>query len=157
MLKSYCLIISFTGISPKQHIRIEEIQIYKSAHHNILRAKLLQLCLTLCDPMDCIFSAHGILQSKMLSLLPCSPPGDLPDLNSGIEPTSAMSPALAGGFFTTSATWEAPSPPAPNSWEAPHSITENTKNLSISNVEGLVLIKYIITDFVIYYHSAIFI
>ena len=31
--------------------------------------------------------------------------GDLPD--SGIEPASLMSPALAGGFFTTSATWEA--------------------------------------------------
>ena len=33
------------------------------------------------------------------------PPGNLPD--SGIEPTSLMSPALAGGFFITSATWEA--------------------------------------------------
>jgi len=32
-------------------------------------------------------------------------PGDLPD--PGIEPESLMSPALAGGFFTTSATWEA--------------------------------------------------
>ena len=31
---------------------------------------------------------------------------DLPD--PGIEPESFMSPALAGGFFTTSATWEAP-------------------------------------------------
>ena len=35
--------------------------------------------------------------------LPCPLPGDLPD--PGIEPTS---PALAGGFFTTSTTWEAP-------------------------------------------------
>ena len=32
-------------------------------------------------------------------------PGDLP--NSGIKPTSLMSPELAGRFFTTSATWEA--------------------------------------------------
>ena len=32
----------------------------------------------------------------------CSPPGDLPDL--GIEPVSLKSPALAGGFFITSAT-----------------------------------------------------
>ena len=31
--------------------------------------------------------------------------GNLPD--SGIEPMSLMSPALAGGFFNTSATWEA--------------------------------------------------
>ena len=32
-------------------------------------------------------------------------PGDLPDL--GVELVSLVSPALAGGFFTTSATWEA--------------------------------------------------
>ena len=37
--------------------------------------------------------------------LPCPPPGDLPD--PGIEPVSLMSPAVAGGFLTTSATWEA--------------------------------------------------
>ena len=37
--------------------------------------------------------------------MPCPPPGDLPD--PGIVPTSLTSPALAGGFFTTSATWEA--------------------------------------------------
>ena len=37
--------------------------------------------------------------------LPCPPPGDLPDL--GVEPESLTSPALAGGFLTTSATWEA--------------------------------------------------
>ena len=28
--------------------------------------------------------------------------------NPGVEPASLMSPALAGGFFTTSTTWEAP-------------------------------------------------
>ena len=37
--------------------------------------------------------------------LPLPPPGDLPD--PGIEPGSLTSLALAGGFFTTSATWEA--------------------------------------------------
>ena len=37
--------------------------------------------------------------------LPFSTPGDLPDL--GIEPVSLTSPALAEGFVTTSATWEA--------------------------------------------------
>ena len=37
--------------------------------------------------------------------LPCPSPGDLP--KPGIEPASLLSPALAGGFFTTSATWEA--------------------------------------------------
>ena len=38
--------------------------------------------------------------------LPCPPPGDLPD--PGIETESLSSPALAGIFFTTSATWEDP-------------------------------------------------
>ena len=37
--------------------------------------------------------------------LPCPPLGDLPNL--AIEPESLMSPALAGGFFTTRAAWEA--------------------------------------------------
>ena len=37
--------------------------------------------------------------------LPCPLLGDLPGI--GIEPVSPVSPALAGGFFTTSATQEA--------------------------------------------------
>ena len=37
--------------------------------------------------------------------LPCPHPEDLP--NPGIELVSLMSPALAGGFFITRATWEA--------------------------------------------------
>ena len=35
----------------------------------------------------------------------CPPPGDLPDPE--IESMSLISPALAGRFLTTSATWEA--------------------------------------------------
>ena len=42
-------------------------------------------------------------REEYLSGLPFPPPGDLPD--PGIEPTSPVSPVLAGGFF--SATWEA--------------------------------------------------
>ena len=72
-------------------------------------AKSLQLCLTLCDPMDCSHSGssvHGILQQEYWSGLPCPPPGDFPD--AGTDPTSLTSPALAGEFFTTFVTWEAP-------------------------------------------------
>ena len=47
----------------------------------------------------------GFSRQECWSGLPCPPPGDLPD--PGIEPVSLMSPALAGGSFTTSATWEA--------------------------------------------------
>ena len=37
--------------------------------------------------------------------MPCPSSEDLP--NSGTEPVSLTSPPLAGGFFATSATWEA--------------------------------------------------
>ena len=37
--------------------------------------------------------------------LPFCSSGDLPD--PGIEPMSLLSPELAGGFFATSATWDA--------------------------------------------------
>ena len=72
-----------------------------------MHAKLLQLHLTFCDPMNCSphdSSVHGILQAGILELL-CPPPGDL--LDSGIEPISLTSPVLAGRLFTTSATWGA--------------------------------------------------
>ena len=44
----------------------------------------------------------GFSRQEYWNGLPCPPPGDLPDL--GIQPTSLMSPALAGVFFTTAAT-----------------------------------------------------
>ena len=50
----------------------------------------------------------GFSRQECWSELPCPPPGDL--RQSGIEPTSLLSPAQAGGFFTTGATWEAPAP-----------------------------------------------
>ena len=46
----------------------------------------------------------GFPKQEYWSGLPYPPPGDLPD--PGIEPASLTSPALAGGFFTTSAPWE---------------------------------------------------
>ena len=60
-------------------------------------AKLLHLCLTLCDSGDCSqsgSSVHGILQARILEW-GCLLPGDLP--KPGIEPASLLSPALAGG------------------------------------------------------------
>ena len=45
----------------------------------------------------------GFSRQEYWSGLPCPPPGDLPDPE--IEPMSLTSPAMAGKFFTTSATW----------------------------------------------------
>ena len=46
----------------------------------------------------------GFTKQEYWSRLPYPPPRDLP--NSGIEFTSPTSPALAGGFFTTKATYQ---------------------------------------------------
>ena len=48
----------------------------------------------------------GFSRQEYWSGLPCPFPGDFPE--PGIEPMYLTSPALAGRFFTTSATWEAP-------------------------------------------------
>ena len=53
----------------------------------------------------------GLSRQECWSGLPFPSPGDLPD--PGIQPTSLTSPALAVGFFTTSAPWEALMKPVP--------------------------------------------
>ena len=81
-----------------------------SAHALPLRvccAKLLQLRLfaTLWTVACQAPLSMGFSRQESWSGLPGPPPGDLP--NPGIEPESPVSPALADGFFTASATWEA--------------------------------------------------
>ena len=74
-----------------------------------MRAKLLQSLLTRCDTMDC--SLPGSLES------PWDSPGKNTEVGchallrgtfptQGYNPPSPQSRALAGGFYTTSATWE---------------------------------------------------
>ena len=63
-----------------------------------------QLCPTLCDPMDCNSLSMEFSGLEYWSGLPFPSPGVPPD--PGIEPIALTSPALAGGFFTTSITWE---------------------------------------------------
>ena len=66
----------------------------------------VQLCSTLWTVARQAPLSMGFSRQEYRTGLPCHPPGDLPDL--GTEPTSLMSPALACGFFITSAAWEAP-------------------------------------------------
>ena len=67
---------------------------------------VVQSCPTLCDPWTVACQAPlamGFSRQEYQSGLPCPPPGDL--LDPGIEPTSLIKPpALAGMFFTASAT-----------------------------------------------------
>ena len=75
----------------------------KEAWPRRVRVESLQ-CVRLCeDPLSMRFS-----RQEYWSGLPCPPPGNLP--NPGIEHASLMSLAFPGGFFTTSATWEAHGP-----------------------------------------------
>ena len=63
------------------------------------RAESFQSCLTVAPQAPL---SMGFSRQEYCSGLPCPPPGDLSDPE--IKPASLTSPALAGGFFPTSAT-----------------------------------------------------
>ena len=64
----------------------------------------VRLCVTLWTAARQAALSMGFSRQGYWSALPCPPLGDL--LDPGIEPVSLTSPALAGGFFNISATWE---------------------------------------------------
>ena len=70
-----------------------------------MHAKLLQLCPILSDPKNCslsVSSVHGILQARILEWVA------MPSSRGFSQPrNSLVSSALAGRFFTISASWEA--------------------------------------------------
>ena len=78
-----------------------------------VHAKSLQLRLILCSPMDCSTPgspAHGVFQARILEWVAISSSrgsSQSLDLEDPHKRHAFLSPALAGGFFTTSATWEA--------------------------------------------------
>ena len=77
--------------------------------HKCTCAKSIQSCPTLCSPVDYAprgSSVKGFPRQEHWSGLPFPSLGDLPDPE--IEPASLAPLALAGGFLTTSAAWEAP-------------------------------------------------
>ena len=80
------------------------------------------------------FSVYEILQARILEWVGIS--SSRGSSEPGIEPVSPMSPALAGRFFTTSATWEAPM----NQWK------KEWKRKSLSRVRvnqyGYTVISY---------------
>ena len=89
----------------------EKCKAISSHDYTCVCAKSAQSCPTLCVPIDCSLlgsSVHGILQAKMLEWVAI--PSSRDRFNPGIKPESPTSPTLAGGFFTTSITWEALEP-----------------------------------------------
>ena len=81
-------------------------------HYMLLLCSDAQSYLTLCDPMDCSLpgsSVHGILQARILEWV-AIPFSRGYSGNQGTKlhlSLSPKSPPSAGGFFTTSAAWEA--------------------------------------------------
>lgn len=86
--------------------------------------------LTLCHPVDCSprgSSAHGVPQARTLrlrSLLQGS------SQLSWIEPTSAVSPALADGFFNRSCQW------SPGYW-IPDRMSFSVRNFEVINCPSI--------------------
>ena len=66
----------------------------------------VRLCAALWTVARQVHLSMGFSRQEYLSELSRSPPGALPDPE--IKPSSLLSPALAGRFFTTSATWCTP-------------------------------------------------
>ena len=64
-----------------------------------------QSCLTLCDPMDCSPPGSAVRRDRKNTGVGCHDLLQGIFLTQGLNPN--LSPALAGGFFTISATWEA--------------------------------------------------
>ena len=72
-----------------------------------VHAQLLSLVLLFVTPWTIAFQALPSMEfprQEYQSRLPFPCPGDLS--NPAMEPASLMSPALTGGFFTISTTWE---------------------------------------------------
>ena len=68
----------------------------------ISRLSCVQLFATLWTVAHQVPLTTGFSRQEDWSGLPCPPPGDLPD--PGLEIASLLSPALAGGVFTTGTT-----------------------------------------------------
>ena len=79
---------------------LKYLGIHVLSHFNCVQLFAIPWTVTCQAPLS-----MGFPRWEYCSGLPCPPLGDFP--NPGIEPSSLKSPVLAGGFFTTSGTWEA--------------------------------------------------
>ena len=118
-IKRYSISLAIRKIQNKASriSALQELNFYIVAYPSYLI--FLLCCVCVLNPFSHVWlfvtpwtAAHqallsmGFSRQEYWSGLPCPPPGDLP--NPGMKPASLTSPALAGGFFTTGATWEAP-------------------------------------------------
>ena len=98
--------LSSSSTIPQKHgVRWGQMDPYMEPSSGDLLCVRTQVCLTLCNPMNCSpqdSSVHGISQARILEWVAISfSRGSLWP----IKPTSIASPSLTAGFFTTSTTW----------------------------------------------------
>ena len=116
-------IVAFSSVSPtlfkSTFTHFGQCRVLTAGHGLSLAVLCLaaRLCVTICAPADCSPQAPpsmGFSRQDHWTGVPCRPPGDLPD--SGTEFMSLRSPALTGGFLTTTVTGEVPGRPPPHSY-----------------------------------------
>ena len=130
-LQSVCVWLGLGTPDPEENWSQERRG--RGKHQTCTRAKLLQLCPTLCDPVYYSLpgsSVHGILQARIWSGLPFPSPGE------SFQPRDGNSISLGllhwpGGFFTTSTTWEAQEASECNT-KSHHLAASHPKGLSLS-------------------------
>ena len=109
--------VSWAPGQPWNHERKQPTHLHSFCTHTTILVFTFSVCvLSCCCRVRLFVTLWTVAQQAPLSMefsrqeycsgLSCPPPGDLP--HPGIEPVSFMSPSLAGRFFTTSITWEAP-------------------------------------------------
>ena len=94
-----------TRLCPRPHgksLNVSQAEFPSGKSKAQVESDFSQRSLTLCDLMDCSLpgsSVHGIFQARMLEWVAISCSRESSD--SGVEPASVASPALAGRFVTT--------------------------------------------------------
>ena len=99
-----CTVTIYEVLATSQGSSVNKTPVPAFAELAILCAQSLSCARHFATPLAVAHQAPtsmGFSRQECWSGLPRPPPGDLPD--PGIEPTSLMSPALAGGFFAAAA------------------------------------------------------
>ena len=89
------------NIDESKNITVEWEKLQAAVRFRTFLCEHTQSCSILCDPMDCSlpgYSVHGILQARILKWVAHFLLQGI-FLTQGSNPTSLVSPALAGKFF----------------------------------------------------------
>ena len=98
--------------------------------------------------------AMGFSRQEYWNELPFPSLGDIP--KPGIKPTSLMSPALAGKFFTKSATWEAHVPFSVSNFDKEASVQIIGQNLRLGSLKADIEMVFVMWTFFFFFLRIVF-